>query len=127
MRRVVKYDYRTNELLATYNSVTDAAQQNPGEKVSKITLMCSRKNGIKSPRRSYYFRYEGDPPEQHTIIGCYDEDFNLLDTYCSKTETMNKTGLAWTAIYGQLRHTEELRNRKCPPTSGLYLRYIDVK
>lgn len=126
-RPVVKYDYRTNEIIGRYASITEAAEENEGEKPPKIYLMCSRKNGIKSPRRPYYFRFELDPPEPHYIIGCYDEDFNLIDTYFSKTECMNQTGLCWTAVSGQLKNGyAELRDRR-PTKSGLYLKYIEVK
>ena len=126
-RQVVKYDYRTNEIIGRYKSITEAAEENENEHPSMVYLMCARKNGIKSPRRPYYFRFEGDPPEPHTIIGCYDEDFNLIDTYYSKTECMNKTGLGWTAVCGQLKHSDKKLVDRWPTRSGLYLKYIEVK
>lgn len=124
---VIKYDYRTNEVIGRYASITEATDQNPNETLTKIYNMCVRKNGLHSPRRAYYFRFEGDPPEPHYIIGCYDEDFNLIDTYFSKTECMNKTGLNLTSVLDQLKSGhKELRERGLTK-SGLYLKYIAVK
>lgn len=126
-RPVLKYDYRTNKIIGRYPSITEAAEANECEGFAKVFKMCTRKNGIKSPRRPYYFRFEGDPPEPHTIIGCYDEDFNLIDTFFSKTECVNKTGLSWTAVCKQLKNGyKELRERQ-QTGSGLYLKYIEVK
>lgn len=126
-RPVVKYDYRTNEIIGRYASITEAAEENEGEEITKVYMMCTKKNGIKSPRRPYYFRFEGDPPEPHTIIGCYDEDFNLIETFFNKTECAIKTGLGWTAVHGQLKNGYKDLKERWPARSGLYLKYIEVK
>ena len=129
MKKVVKYDYCTNKLLAVYDSISEASKQNKDETITKVARMCERRNGLHSPRRPYYFRWYGEPPEPHTCIACYDLDFELIDRYYSITEACKKTGLNWSALCNHLKNNRgiELRNRKQRPTSGLYFVYEEVK
>lgn len=124
MKKVVKYDMYTNEVIRTYPNSAIASEVT-GDSAPYIINQCKRRGGTKIPRQEYYYRWEGDKPTPHKIIEVYDLDFEKICEYISIKESEFNTGVGRYSIGKQLQNKLPLRERKSP-SSGLYFVWKEV-
>lgn len=102
-----KYDYKTNTILKSYNSIKDASLDND---ISQSTIFQEvQKHILHTSQRGFYFGYS---PKLTVKIYCYDnESLALLDIYCSIKEASEKTKVRADVIIHQCSLKTKLNNR----------------
>lgn len=114
--RINKYNWLTNELLASYNTIQEAVF---AEHICYGTIW----NQLEKPvlevnrGRSFYFGYE---PKKRYLIECYDnETRELLGVYSSVKEASEKTGILDQHISYQCRLNKPF-SKRCMGCTGLW-------
>lgn len=114
--RINKYDWLTNELLASYNTIQEAVF---AEHICYGTIWKQLEKPILEVNRgrSFYFGYE---PKKRYVIECYDnETRELLGVYGSVKEASEKTGVIDQQISWQCRLNKPF-NKRCMGCTGLW-------
>lgn len=106
-KTIYKYDYKTNAVLETYNSIKEASLDN---NIDRTTIRLQLKKPIlHTTQRGFYFGYS---PKVTLKIYCYDnESLELIDIYCSMKEASKKTGVDPYTISRQCLLKTNLNNR----------------
>lgn len=108
IKRLYKYDYITNEILDTYDSIKTASEKN---KVSYVTIY----NQLKKHKLYLDFMggfYFGYSPKETVKVYCYDnESLELLSVYSSVKVASQKTGVLQSVISYQCKIKTDLKNR----------------
>lgn len=114
-KTLFKYDYITNKILNTYNSILEASLHND-IKCSTIRRQ-TYKHIFHNNKQGFYFGYS---PKMTIKIYCYDnESLDLIDIYSSIEEASKKTGVGRYEISYQCKLKTKLNNRK-KGTTGLF-------
>lgn len=117
MKSIIKFDYVTGEVLATYDNILVASAEN---NISYHTIYKElNQNELKYPRRDFYF---GVKPKPRYIIRCYDnETLQLLGTYRNIKQASYFTGVCQQVIQWNVERDLPMRERKCGCT-GLFFK-----
>lgn len=114
--RINKYDWLTNELLASYNTIQEAVF---AEHICYGTIWKQLEKPVLEVNRgrSFYFGYEH---KKRYLIECYDnETRELLGVYSSVKEASEKTGVLDQHISYQCRLNKPFSER-CMGCTGLW-------
>lgn len=114
---IYKYDYLTNKVLDSYDTVANAAKVN---KICSATIYSElHKNILEYPRRDYYF---GFAPKCKYVIKCYDNELlELLGTYKNIKDAAKATAVDARQIQWQIAKDLPFRERISGCT-GLWFR-----
>lgn len=114
--KINKYNWLTNELLASYNTIQEAVF---GEHVCYGTIYRQLEKPVLEVNRgrNFYFGYE---PKKRWLIECYDnETRELLGVYSSVKEASEKTGVLDQHISYQCRLNKPF-NKRTMGCTGLW-------
>lgn len=118
--KINKYDYITNELLASYDSIQEASFDNRicyGTIYNQMKKICLQFD----TGRGFYFGYS---PISRYVIECYDnESRTLLGVYGSVKEASQKTGVLNQQISWQCRKNLDF-NKRAMGSTGLWFKKV---
>lgn len=122
MSRIIQRDMITNKIVHTFDDIEECCKV-LGLPYIRVYQQLRRNKNLKRPQLPYYLQYEGEEPIEHKVYDCYDEDFELLFTAWNIDQLSKRSGICYKAVLSHLKNNRgvELRNRKMPPQSGLYL------
>lgn len=119
--KINKYDWITNEVLATYDSISEAMFENHVcygtiyKQLTKPVLEINR-------GRDFYFGYS---PAKRYIIEVYDnETRELLGRYTSIKQASERTGVSQNQIQWQVKQNKPFDNRKMGSTSLWFVKKL---
>lgn len=121
MKSIMKYDYITGEVLASYDSIKEASVDT-GIPYHTVYKELQQKK-IEYPRRDYYFGYS---PKPRYVVRCYDnETLQLLGSYRNIKQASYFTGVDFRVIQWNVDRDLPLRKRKIGCT-GLFFKRVVI-
>lgn len=103
--KILQYDLHTKEIIAEYNSTTDAAKSVNGDR-ARIAACCKNKYGCKS-HCGFGWKYSDDNKSygdgKSKIIYQIDSSDNIINTFNSLGEAANYLNVGKTAIHNVLK------------------------
>lgn len=120
MKSIIKFDYLTGKILATYETIKEASIDNHMTYVAVMKML--QQNMLKYPRRDYYFGYE---PKPRWCIKCYDnESWELLGIYKNEKDASIKTGVNAQHIGWVVRKNLDFKDRYIGSTGLFFKREV---
>lgn len=120
---IYKYDYITNKIIDSYDSIKSAADNNEITE-NGVRYQLKRNIFFNDRGHGYYFGYS---PKRTIKIFCYDnESLELLGVYGSMKEASEKTGVNCQQIHYQCQIKTQINNRVKGSTGLFFEKRIEL-